>query len=59
MSLVADAVVYVLILLGVLAVVAGIMYTVGHMRHPSPKDTGSTLGSRDAVGQGPATQRTA
>ncbi len=39
MSLMGDAIVYVLILVAVLAVVAGIMYLVAHRWGPVPEET--------------------
>jgi hypothetical protein len=61
MSLTGDAVVYVLVLIAVLAVVAGIMYGVARMWKPEPEESQirATRAYQDALGQGPGTQRTA
>jgi hypothetical protein len=61
MSLLADAVVYILVLIAVLAVVAGIMYGVAHLWKPSPEESQNraTRAYQDALGPGPGTQRTA
>ena len=60
MSLAGDAIVYVLILIAVLAVVAGIMYVVARVWRPSPEEsqTRATRAYQDAVGAGPGTERT-
>ena len=61
MSLAADAVAYVLILIAVLAVVAGIMYAVAHVWKPAPEESQirTIRAYQEALGQGPGTQRTA
>jgi hypothetical protein len=61
MSLIGDAVVYVLILIAVLAVVAGIMYGVAHLWKPVPEESQirATRAYQDALDQGPGTRRTA
>jgi hypothetical protein len=61
MSLAGDAVVYILILIAVLAVVAGIMYAIGHQRKPIPDESQvrATPADQEALGQEPGTQRTA
>jgi hypothetical protein len=61
MSLTGDAVVYVLVLIAVLAVVAGIMYGVAHLWQPEPEESQirATRAYQDALGQGPGTQQTA
>jgi hypothetical protein len=61
MSLAGDAVVYILILIAVLAVVAGIMYAVGHTRKPAPEEppVRATSADQEARGQEPGTQQTA
>ena len=61
MSLMGDAIVYVLILIAVLAVVAGIMYAVARLWGPSPEESQAraTRAYEDAVGQGSGSQRTA
>lgn len=61
MSLTADAVVYVLVLIAVLAVVAAIIYGVAHVWRPVPEESQlrATRAYQDALGQGPASERTA
>jgi len=61
MSLIGDAVVYVLILIAVLAVVAGIMYWVARVWKPAPEEsqTRAIRAYQDALSQGPGTQPTA
>jgi hypothetical protein len=61
MSLAGDAIVYVVILIGVLAVVAGIMYTVARVWGPSPEEsqTRATRAYEDAMGHRAGTERTA
>lgn len=61
MSLIGDAVVYILILIAVLAVVAGIMYAVGHLWKPVPEEsqTRATRAYQDALGQMPGSQHPA
>jgi flagellar basal body-associated protein FliL len=57
MSLAGDSVVYILVLLAVLAVVAGIMYAVAHM---SKRTDGTAAGAyQDTSAQGTGTHRTA
>jgi hypothetical protein len=58
MSLIGDAVVYVIILIAVLAVVAGIMYAVGHLWKPKPEESQvrATRAYQDALGRGSGTQ---
>ena len=54
MSLTGDAVVYVLILIAVLAVIAGIMYAVARLWGPSPEESQVRAGHayQDATGRG-------
>ncbi len=61
MSLLADAVVYIFVLLAVLVVVAAIMYGVAHLRKPTPEESQDrvTRAYQDALGPGPGAQRTA
>ncbi len=61
MSLTGDAVVYVLVLIAVLAVVAGVVYGIAHLWKPPPEESQirATRAYQDAQGQGPGTQRTA
>jgi hypothetical protein len=61
MSLTGDAVVYVLVLIAVLAVVAGVVYGIAHLWKPPPEESQirATRAYQDALGQGPGTQRTA
>ena len=61
MSLMGDAIVYVLILIAVLAVIAGIMYAVARLWGPSPEEsqTRATRAYEDAMGHGAGTERTA
>jgi hypothetical protein len=61
MSLVGDTVVYILVLLAVLAVVAGIMYAVAHRWKPQPEETHirATRAYQDELGQRSGTQPTA
>ena len=61
MSLAGDAIVYILILIAVLAVVAGIMYAVAHRWGPTPEEsqTRATRAYEDATGHSAAAQRTA
>jgi hypothetical protein len=59
MSLTGDAVVYVLVLIVVLAVVAGIMYAVARLRKPAPESQiSATRASQDALSQASGTERT-
>jgi hypothetical protein len=53
MSLVGDAIVYVLILIAVLAVIAGIMYAVGRLWRPKPEEAQNraTHAYDDALGR--------
>jgi hypothetical protein len=61
MSLVGDTVVYILVLLAVLAIVAGIMYAVARVWKPPLEETHTraTRAYQDEPGQGTGTQRTA
>lgn len=61
MSLWAHTIVYVLVLIAVLAVVAGIMYTVARRWKPPAEEPQSRVNRayQDALGQQPGTQRTA
>jgi hypothetical protein len=61
MSLTGDAVVYVLILIAVLAVIAGIVYAVARVWKPTPEESQirATRAYQDAQSQAPGTQRTA
>jgi hypothetical protein len=61
MSLLGDAIVYTLVLIAVLAVVAGIMYGVAHLWKPSPEEsqTRATRAYQDALARDQGTQRTA
>jgi hypothetical protein len=60
MSLAGDAIVYILILIAVLAVVAGIMYLVARRWGPAPEEsqTRATRAYQDAVGAAPGTEQT-
>ena len=61
MSLVGDTIVYILVLLAVLAVVAGIMYAVGRRWKPQPEENQvrAARAYEAEVGQRPGTQQTA
>jgi hypothetical protein len=61
MSLTGDAVVYVLVLIVVLAVVAGIMYAVARLWKPVPEESQirATHAYQDAQSQASGTERTA
>lgn len=61
MSLTGDAVVYVLVLIVVLAVVAGIMYGVARLWKPVPEESQirATRAYQDTLSQGSGTERTA
>jgi hypothetical protein len=61
MTLVGDTVVYILVLLAVLAVVAGIMFAVARVFKPPPEEihTRATRAYQNMSGQGTGTQRTA
>lgn len=61
MSLTGDAVVYVLVLIVVLAVVAGIMYGVARLWKPAPEESQirATSAYQDALSQASGTERTA
>jgi hypothetical protein len=61
MSLVGDTVVYILVLLAVLAIVAGIMYAVARVWKPPPEETHThaARADQDTPGQGTGTQQTA
>ena len=61
MSLTGDAVVYVLVLIVVLAVVAGIMYGIARLRKPAPEESQirATRAYQDALSQASGTERTA
>ena len=60
-SLAGDAIVYILILIAVLAVVAGIMYAVAHRWGPTPEEsqTRATRAYDDATGHTAGAERTA
>jgi hypothetical protein len=61
MSLTGDAVVYVLVLIVVLAVVAGIMYGIARRWKPEPEESQirATRAYQDALSQTSGTERTA